>query len=211
MRLAPETLAPAVRHLRRADPVIAEIVARVGPCRYEVDRGGGPFASLVEAITYQQISGKAAIAIFGRLQQRIGRRHARPQDIAALQDAELRAVGLSRQKIGYLRDLTARATNGLALHRVHRFHDEGAIELLTQVKGVGRWTAHMYLMFRLGRLDVLPVDDYGIRKSMQQAYGFRKLPKPERMARVAEPWRPYRSVAAWYLWRSLDTRVLGAS
>jgi 3-methyladenine DNA glycosylase/8-oxoguanine DNA glycosylase len=199
----------AARHLSRADPVLAALVRRVGPCRFEIDRGGGPFASLCEAIVYQQITGKAALAIFGRLRQRIGRRHARPADIARLSDAELRGVGLSRQKIGYLRDLSERARDGLPLHRVHRMRDEDAIRTLTLVKGIGRWTAHMYLMFRLGRSDVLPVDDYGIRKAMQQAWRMRALPKPDRMLRLAEPWRPYRSLAAWYLWRSLDTKLLG--
>ncbi len=188
---------------------MAAVVKRVGPCRFEIDRGGGPYASLVEAIMYQQLAGAAAVAIFRRFRERIGRRHARPQDIGALSDAELREVGLSRQKIGYLRDLTARVQDGLPLHRVHRMDDDRAIDTLSRVKGVGRWTAHMYLMFRLGRLDVLPVDDYGVRKAMQKAYRMRQLPKPERMERIAEPWRPYRSVASWYLWRSLDTKLLG--
>ena len=202
-------LRAATRHLARSDAVIAAIVGRVGRCRFEIDRGGGPYASLVEAILYQQLAGSAAVAIFGRLRERMGRRHARPEDIAALSDLELRKVGLSRQKIGYLRDLTVRVQDGLALHRVHRMDDDGAIDTLTQVKGVGRWTAQMYLMFRLGRLDVLPVDDYGVRKAMQKAYRMRQLPKPVRMERIAEAWRPYRSVACWYLWRSLDTKLLG--
>jgi 3-methyladenine DNA glycosylase/8-oxoguanine DNA glycosylase len=202
-------LRAATRHLARTDAVLGGIVGRVGRCRFEIDRGGGPYASLVEAILYQQLAGSAAVAIFRRLRERIGRRHARPEDIAALSDAELRAVGLSRQKIGYLRDLTARVQDGLSLHRVHRLDDDGAIATLTQVKGVGRWTAHMYLMFRLGRLDVLPVDDYGVRKAMQMAYRMRELPKPVRMERIAEAWRPYRSVACWYLWRSLDTKLPG--
>ena len=209
MRIDATKLRQAVRHLARNDAVLAAVVRRVGRCQFEIDRGGGPYASLVEAILYQQLAGSAAVAIFRRLRGRIGRRHARPQDIAALSDAELRAVGLSRKKIGYLRDLTARMQDGLALHRVHRMDDDGVIRTLTQVKGVGRWTAHMYLMFRLGRLDVLPVDDYGVRKAMQKAYRMRQLPKPARMERIAEPWRPYRSVASWYLWRSLDTKLLG--
>lgn len=199
----------ARRQLSQSDAVMAGIVARVGSCRYEIDRGGGPFASLCEAIVYQQITGKAAVSIYRRLRERIRRRHARPADIAGLTDAELRAVGLSRQKIAYLRDLTVRAQDGLELQRVHRMDDEAAIRTLSAVKGVGRWTAQMYLMFRLGRLDVMPVDDYGVRKAMQQAWRMRKLPKPDRMLRLAEPWRPYRSVAAWYLWRSLDSKLLG--
>ncbi len=204
MLIDAKTRRQAALHLTKRDPVMAAIVRRVGPCRFAIDRGGGPFASLCEAIVYQQISGKAAVAIFGRLRERVGRRYPRPQDIARLDDAKLRGVGLSRQKIGYLRDLTARAVDGLPLHRVSRMHDEAAIQTLTEVKGIGRWTAHMYLMFRLGRLDVLPVDDYGIRKSLQKHYGLRSLPKPDRMTRVAEAWRPYRTLAAWYLWRALD-------
>jgi len=199
----------ARRHLAQSDPVMARLVERVGPCRFEIDRGGGPFASLCESIVYQQISGKAAVAIFRRLREKVGRRHARPEDVARLSDGELRGVGLSRQKIGYLRDLASRAQDGLPLHRLHRMDDESAIRTLSAVKGIGRWTAQMYLMFRLGRLDVWPVDDYGVRKAMQVAWRMRALPKPERMLRLALPWRPYRSVAAWYLWRSLDQKLLG--
>ena len=141
MLIDAKTLCTAARRLARNDPVMAAVVQRVGRCRFEIDRGGGPYASLVEAIMYQQLAGAAAVAIFGRFRARIGRRHARPQDIAALTDAELRQVGLSRQKIGYLRDLTVRVQDGLALHRVHRMDDDGAIDTVTQVKGVGRWTA----------------------------------------------------------------------
>jgi DNA-3-methyladenine glycosylase II len=204
MKPDPKTLQRAVLHLRSADPVMARLIDSVGRCRYTVEHGGGPFASLTEAIVYQQITGKAAETIYGRVQALIGRRHPRAQDIAAVTDAELRAAGLSRQKIGYLRDLSAKTLAGMPLARLFRHDDERVAATLTEVKGIGRWTAHMYLMFRLGRLDVLPVDDYGVRKSMQKAYRFRALPKPDRMLKVAEPWRPYRSVAAWYLWRSLD-------
>lgn len=183
---------------------MAGLITRVGACRYAVDRRGGPFASLVESIVYQQLNGKAAETIHGRLCALLGRSHPRPEDIASVSDAQLRAAGLSRQKLSYMRDLTARALDGLPLARLARMSDERVIETLTVVKGIGRWTAEMYLMFRLGRLDVLPVDDYGVRKSMQRAYGFRGLPKPERMRKIGEVWCPYRSVASWYLWRSLD-------
>jgi 3-methyladenine DNA glycosylase/8-oxoguanine DNA glycosylase len=159
----------------------------------------------VEAILYQQIHGRAAESIHGRLRSAIRRKHPRPQDIAALSDAHLRAAGLSRQKIGYLRDLSAKAANGLPLHRLGRLTDDEVVAALSGVKGIGRWTAEMFLIFRLGRLDVLPVDDYGIRKAMQRAYRKRTLPKPEWMRRRAEPWRPYRTLASWYLWRSLET------
>jgi DNA-3-methyladenine glycosylase II len=197
-------LRSAVRHLRRADPVLDEIIDTVGPCRLRQDAGGGPFAALVEAILYQQITGKAAATIHGRLRSAVGRKHPRPPDIAALSDEQLRAVGLSRQKIGYLKDLAEKAASGLPLERLRRLEDDDVVEALIRVKGIGRWTAEMFLMWRLGRLDVLPVDDYGIRKAMQRAYRKRALPKAEWMRRTAEPWRPYRTVASWYLWRSLD-------
>jgi 3-methyladenine DNA glycosylase/8-oxoguanine DNA glycosylase len=124
--------------------------------------------------------------------------------VAGATDAQLRAAGLSRQKIAYLRDLTRLTQGGLPLRSLGRSTDDAVIEALTEVKGIGRWTAEMLLIFRLGRLDVLPVDDYGIRKAMQRAYRMRSLPKPERMRRLAERWRPYRTVACWYLWRSID-------
>jgi len=202
--MRPAEIARAVRHLRRADPVLARLVDHVGPCRYEVHREIGPFAYLTTAIVHQQLAGAAAATIHRRLCALAGRKHPRPEDIARLSDAELRGVGLSRQKIGYLRDLVARVGDGLPLGRLARLPDEAAIEALTSVKGIGRWTSEMFLMFRLGRLDVLPVDDLGIRKAMQKAYRKRSLPKPDWMRKTAEPWRPYRSVACWYLWRSLD-------
>jgi 3-methyladenine DNA glycosylase/8-oxoguanine DNA glycosylase len=202
--MSPDELRRAVRHLRAADPILARLIQDVGPCRYRVDRGGGPFAALAEAIVYQQLAGAAAATIHGRLCALVGRKHPRPQDIAGRSDPELRSVGLSRQKIGYLRDLVARVQDGLPLRRLPRLSDEAVIEALIAVKGIGRWTSEMFLMFRLGRLDVLPVDDLGIRKAMQTAWRKRKLPEPDWMRKTAEPWRPYRTVASWYLWRSLE-------
>jgi DNA-3-methyladenine glycosylase II len=204
MPLDPPTLRRAVRHLRRADPVLDGIIEAVGPCRLRPDAGGGPFAALVEAILYQQITGRAAATIHGRLREMVGRRHPRPLDIVGLSDAQLRSVGLSRQKAGYLRDLAQKARNGLPLSRLRRLADDDVVVALTGVKGIGRWTAEMFLMWRLGRPDVLPVDDYGSRKAMQRAYRKRALPKPDWMRRTALPWRPYRTIASWYLWRSLD-------
>jgi 3-methyladenine DNA glycosylase/8-oxoguanine DNA glycosylase len=195
----------AVTHLRAADPVLARIIEEVGPCRLKADLETTPFAALVESIVYQQITGKAAATIHGRLRALVGEEIPQPRHIVAASDEALRGVGLSRQKISYLRDLATKAESGLIPDDVHTLDDEAVIERLTAVRGVGRWTAEMFLMFRLGRRDVLPVDDYGIRKAMQRAYRMRKLPKPDRMFRVAERWRPYRSVACWYLWRSLDT------
>ena len=204
MSLDPKVRRHATAHLRRADPVLAGIIGRVGPCRFRVDARGGHFAALVESILYQQITGKAAATIHGRLCGLVGGRLPRPEDVPRLSDADLRGAGLSRQKIAYLRDLAAHVQDGLPLGRISRRPDEEVIRALTTVKGIGRWTAEMFLMFRLGRLDVLPVDDYGVRKAMQRAYRMRKLPKADRMLRVAEPWRPYRTIASWYLWRSLE-------
>ena len=203
MGLEPSLLRVATAHLRGADPVLHGLIAARGDCGLKVDRRGSAYSALLEAILYQQITGKAAASIHRRLAQRVGCRHPRPEHIAALSRAALRRVGLSRQKISYMRDLTARVQDGLALGRLVRLPDEEVIDALTQVKGIGRWTAEMFLIFRLGRLDVMPVSDYGIRKAMQRAYRKRELPKPEWMERVAEPWRPYRTVACWYLWRSV--------
>jgi DNA-3-methyladenine glycosylase II len=199
----------ATTHLRGSDPVLEGIMREVGPCRLRVDRGGGPFSALVEAIVYQQLAGRAAATIHGRVLKVAGRPYPRPEDIARASDLALRGAGLSRQKIGYLRDLTVRVRDGLPLRRVSRLPDEEVIEVLTTVKGIGRWTAEMFLIFRLGRPDVLPVDDYGIRKAMQRAYRKRALPKPDWMRRVAEPWAPYRTIASWYLWRSLEGKAEG--
>ena len=198
----------AISHLRERDPKLGPLLDRIGTFRLKLDGTATPFAALCESIIYQQITGKAAASIYGRVRRLIGRRHPRPQDILAATEAALRGAGLSRQKVAYLRDLSERVRDGLKLRAIGRLADEAVIEALTEVKGIGRWTVEMFLIFRLGRLDVLPVHDYGIRKAMQRAYRLRKLPTPERMRRVAEPWRPYRTVACWYLWRSLESKVL---
>jgi 3-methyladenine DNA glycosylase/8-oxoguanine DNA glycosylase len=195
----------ATAHLRRADPVLDRVIRCVGPCRLRVERRGAHFAALVEAIVYQQITGAAAATIHARLCGLVGDRRPRPQDFTSLPDRALRGAGLSRQKVAYLRDLVRHVGNGLPIRTLGRLPDEAVVEALTKVKGIGRWTAEMFLMFRLGRPDVLPVDDYGIRKAMQRVYRMRALPGPERMRTVAEPWRPYRSVACWYLWRALES------
>jgi 3-methyladenine DNA glycosylase/8-oxoguanine DNA glycosylase len=200
-----KALALATAHLRRADPVMAALIAGLGPCGFTTERRGSAFSKLVQSILYQQLAGHAAATIHGRLRRLVGRRHPRPADILAASDQALRGCGLSRQKITYLRDLAGRASDGLALRGLGRLEDEVVIERLVQVKGVGRWTAEMFLMFRLGRLDVLPVDDYGVRSALRSAYRLRELPRPDWMRRKAEAWRPYRSVACWYLWRLIDS------
>jgi 3-methyladenine DNA glycosylase/8-oxoguanine DNA glycosylase len=201
---ADRVLPEALRHLRRADPVLAGLMGAVGECRLKVYRRATPFAALAESIVHQQISGKAAASIFARLVA-LGGGTLEPGHIASASDEALRACGLSRQKAAAIRDLAEKAIDGLPTRRrLHGMDDEAAILALTTVRGVGRWTAEMFLMFRLGRPDVLPVDDYGIRKAVQRAYRLRALPKKDRLRRIAESWRPYRTVACWYLWRSLD-------
>jgi DNA-3-methyladenine glycosylase II len=202
-RLDALTLRRATRSLSACDPALASVIAEVGPCRLEVHRGGSSFAYLARAILSQQISVAAARSIAGRMRERFGV-PLRPEDLLAATDHDLRSLGLSRQKVAYLRDLAEKTSAGLPLQRLARMPDERVIEALTVVKGVGVWTAEMYLMFRLGRPDVFPVGDLGIRNAMKRAYRMRGVPKPARMRRIAARWRPWRTVACWYLWQSLD-------
>ncbi len=202
-RLASADLGRATRHLTAADPVLAGLIRAAGPCRLEVRRGGSSFAYLARAILAQQISVAAARSIAGRVRERFGA-PLRPEVVLGAADEELRGLGLSRQKVAYLRDLAGKTRDGLPLGRLSRMPDEKVIETLTVVKGVGVWTAEMYLMFRLGRPDVLPVGDLGIQMAMKRLYRMRGRPKPDRMRRIAARWRPWRTVASWYLWQSLD-------
>ena len=195
----------AVAHLKRADPVLARVIARVGPCRFEPRAEGTHFEAVARAIVYQQLSGKAAGTIHARFHALYGGRAPEPAELLATGDEALRSAGLSRQKIGYLRDLAARVDAGdLPLDRVDALGDDDLIAALTRVKGVGRWTAQMFLMFRLGRPDVLPDLDLGVQKATHLAYGRRDVPKPADVLRIGAPWAPYRTVASWYLWRFLD-------
>ena len=193
----------AVRQLRRADPVLADLIRRVGPCRFAPRTEGTHFAALVRAIVYQQLSGKAAATIHSRVVTALGT--VTPEAVLATSDDALRGAGLSRQKIRYLRDLAEKAhARELLIDRLHELDDVAVMESLCAVKGIGRWTVHMFLMFRLGRLDVLPELDLGVRKAVKQAFAMRKLPSPDRLERVAAAWQPYRTIASWYLWRSLE-------
>jgi len=198
----------ARRLLARRDPVLAELMRRHGACGLADAQHEDPFRALVHAIIAQQLSTKAAATIERRVSALFAG-PASPKALATVTDTQLRAAGMSFQKIRYLRDLCARVEDGsLNLKAVHELSDEDVIAALTQVKGIGRWTAEMFLMFRLHRPDVLPVGDLGIVKAVQRAYGLRKVPSPERLRRLGEPWRPYRSVACWYLWASLDNAPL---
>ena len=195
----------AINHLKRADPVLARVIERVGPCRYTVRADGTHFDAVVRAIVYQQLSGSAAFTIHSRLLGRFGGVTPQPQVLLDTPDSELRALGLSRQKTGYLKDLSRRVACGeVPLSTLHDLDDDAIITALTTVKGVGVWTAQMFLMFRLGRPDVLPDLDLGIRKAIQRAYRTRGLPTSERVQRIGAPWSPFSSVACWYLWRSLE-------
>jgi DNA-3-methyladenine glycosylase II len=196
----------AVNHLKKSDPVLRAIIERVGPCRMEF--GTPEFSSLAEAIVYQQLNGKAAVTIFNRFAALAGE-PLTPEGILKLSDAQLRSVGLSKQKSAYLKDLAAKTASGLLdFARLPNLTDEEVIQHLTQVKGIGVWTAHMFLMFSLRRPDVLPTGDYGVQVAMRKHYKKRKLPKPKDMEKIAKAWAPYRSVACWYMWRSLDIKTL---
>lgn len=173
----------------------------------KLDRVATPFEALSESIIYQQISGRAAETIAGRFRDRVGDgRFPPPERVVAATDVVLREAGLSRGKVAALRDLAAKSLDGTlpSMARLRAMEDEAIVERLTVVRGIGRWTAEMFLMFRLGRPDVLPVHDYGVRKGFQLAFGRREIPKPESVARRGERWRPYRTVASWYLWRGLE-------
>lgn len=200
----PAHKAAAVRHLKRADPVMARIIAAVGPCRYAARVDATPFEFIIRAIIYQQLSTRAAATIHARFSALFS---GKPEAgaVMALGDATIRGAGISPQKLRYLRDLCAHVqADALPLDRLESMTDDEVAAALTMVKGIGRWSAQIFLMFRLGRLDVLPELDLGIRKAVQRAYRTRALPSPERVMKIGRPWSPYGTIAAWYLWRSLD-------
>ena len=195
----------ALAHLRRADERIARVIESVGPCRFTHRTEGTHFDALLRAIVYQQLSGKAASTILGRVLALYDGRYPTPLELLATPDERLRAAGLSRQKLTYMRDLARHVHEEmLPVDQLHQLEDAQIIEALTAVKGIGRWSAQMFLMFRLGRPDVLPELDLGIRKGLQRAYRMRKLPTPARVQAIGARWSPYATYACWYLWRSLD-------
>jgi DNA-3-methyladenine glycosylase II len=201
----------AVRHLSAADERLGALIARVGPCLMGARAAESDhFEGLVSAIASQQLSTKAAATIFARVKalglDETGKLH--PATLLAQDEATLRGAGLSGQKTRYIRDVCDKVCSGaLALHTLHEKDDESVIEALCSVKGVGRWTAEMFLMFRLGRPDILPVGDLGIQKGMMRLFGLRKLPTPEKMVKLARPFQPYRSAACWYLWRLTEEKA----
>jgi len=214
----------AVAHLAEVDPRLGAVIGRVGAFTLRPDPEE-PFHSLLRAITYQQLSGKAAATIFSRFLALFAEgatagepptpwthtdvRFPAPQAVLALEDEAMRSAGLSRQKIASIRDLAVHAAAGeLAPDHIAGLDDEAVIEHLTRVRGVGRWTAEMYLLFHLGRPDVLPVNDLGINRAIERLYDLPALPKPDEVRRIGAPWRPWASVACWYLWRSLEVVTL---
>jgi DNA-3-methyladenine glycosylase II len=201
--------ASAARILAQRDPRLAAVIRKAGPCRLPASRTHHPFVSMVRALVSQQLSGKAAETIYGRVVALVGGPGGMvPTGLLALDPSALRAAGLSRQKISYLIDLSERVSDGrLDLDALETRTDEEVIEAITAVKGFGRWSAEMFLMFRLNRPDVFPVTDLGIVKGVQRLLGMKRKPSVRTMLRTADAWRPYRSVAAWYLWRLHDVTV----
>jgi DNA-3-methyladenine glycosylase II len=192
----------AIQHLRRNDPILAGIIGRVGD--YGIQFRDPDFETLVKSIVYQQLSGRVASVIFDRLAKAAGGKLT-PESILKLRPARMRKLGLSQQKTAYIRDLARHVRDGrVVFEELAALDDAAVVERLTQVKGIGVWTVHMFLIFALRRTDVLPTGDLGIRNAIRKAYGMPEPPTPAEMEAMAERWRPYCTVASWYLWRSLE-------
>ncbi len=200
------TLADAVDHLTAADPVLAGLIDRVGACGLSPFWTRSPFESLVRSVAYQQLQGRAAAVILGRFLALFDPPFPAPTDIARLDDETMRAVGFSRSKVAAIRDIAVHAENGVVPDRAtaETMDDAELIARLTAIRGVGPWTVQMLLIFTLGRLDVLPVDDFGVRNGIRLAYGLDAPPSRNDVLSRGENWRPYRSVASWYLWRAAE-------
>ena len=196
----------AILHLKKADPVLGSILERVGP--FKIQYRDPTFETLVRSIVYQQLSGRVASVIFGRFAGLMPGGKITPQGILKLTPAKMRKAGLSKQKTAYIRDLARKTQRGkVQFEALAELADHEVIEHLTQVKGIGVWTAHMFLIFALQRLDVLPTGDLGVRTAIRKAYGMEELPHPKQIEELAVTWRPYCSVASWYLWRSLENQA----
>jgi DNA-3-methyladenine glycosylase II len=205
--MTPADYARARRTLMRRDPVMRDLIRQHGACGLADNQHTDPYKALVHAIMSQQLSSKAAATIARRFNELFGGTFPTPQQVLAMPEEKLRSVGLSGMKVSFVRDLARRIDDGsLRLDALDAMTDEEVIDALTEVKGIGRWTAEMFLMFRLHRPDVLPVGDLGIVNAIKKQYRLRKTPTPQRMMRLGESWRPYRSIACWYLWASLDNK-----
>lgn len=197
----------ALEHLRRADRVLARVIQRVGPCPLAPRRRVPPYRALVKAVAYQQLNGTAAETIFRRfLAQFPGTKFPTPEQVVAAPEETLRRAGLSRAKTAAIKDIAAKTIDGVVPTRreIARLSDAEIVERLTTIRGVGPWTVEMLLMFTLGRPDVLPATDYGVRSGFALVYGLKELPSPKEVLAHGERWRPHRSVASWYFWRALD-------
>jgi DNA-3-methyladenine glycosylase II len=197
----------AIDHVARSDPRFAALIKRARRFDVETNELVRPFDALAESIAYQQLSGKAAATIWGRVRALYPKRKwLDPEAVLKTPDETLRACGLSRSKVAAVKDLAAKTIDGTVPGRreLLRMTDEEIIERLIKVRGIGRWTVEMLLLFELGRLDVWPVADYGVQKGFAKTFGRKKLPTPKQFLKIGEKWRPYRSVAAWYFWRALD-------
>ncbi len=210
MAQPPFDLVAATTHLARRDRTLARMIREIGPCRLEIAARQSPYEALAESIVYQQLHGKAAATIYARFCSALGsRRCPRAEKVVAASPELLRSTGLSRSKAAALQDLAARVLAGEIPTRraAESLADDALIERLTAVRGVGRWTVEMFLIFTLGRPDVLPLDDYGVRKGFARVFARDVLPKPKELERQGDRWRPYRTAASWYLWRAADLEL----
>ena len=200
--------AKAIRHLKKADPDLARVIRRIGLCEFKPEKSRTIYASLVRSIVYQQLTGKVAAIIFGRFLDLFpGRKFPEPERVLRMPFERLRGVGLSNQKASYIRNIAEATRDGIVPDSrwANRMSDDELVEQLTSIKGVGCWTVEMLLIFRLGRPDVLPTTDYGVQKGFALAKRLAELPKPKELLAAGERWAPYRTTAAWYLWRTADT------
>lgn len=198
----------AIEYLTSNDERLAWLIKRVGPCRLKPKKRRSPFESLVQAVAYQQLHGTAAAAILGRVKALYPRPFPKPEDLLATSDKKLRAAGLSRAKVAAIKDIAAKTLEGVvpSLREISKMTNAEIIERLTTVRGVGPWTVEMLLIFTLGRSDVLPVTDYGVRKGFAVTYGWKELPTPKELLEHGERWKPHRTTAAWYFWRALELK-----
>lgn len=197
----------AIKHLTKVDKVLGRLIRKVGACGWEPDRRQSPYESLVRAVAHQQLNGTAAKTILGRVKALYpGRRFPRPEDLLATSDEALRGAGLSRAKVAAIKDIAAKTVSGIVptSRAIARMDNEAIVSQLTSIRGVGPWTVEMLLIFKLGRTDVLPATDFGVRKGFALTYQLKELPEPKALLEHGERWRPYRTYAAWYLWRALD-------
>jgi len=199
--------AAAIKHLSTADPVMKKLIAAIGACKLEHEPRRSPFQSLVQAVAHQQLNGTAANTILTRFKKLFPKRQfPKPEDLAKVKDEQIRACGFSFSKIAAIRDIAAKTLDGTipSSRQIEKLSDEEIIERLTAARGVGRWTVEMLLIFQLGRKDVLPVDDFGVRSGFRLAYKKREMPKPKDLLKFGSRWRPHGTTAAWYLWRAAD-------